>query len=195
MTYNTQELIDFLEYELCATAKGERISFSTEEKLDNPVVSKAIDMHKVGRVFIYRDYRRQIHQYQRNNQVSGIVWRNIKFKEQSIRFPELHNQLIEVEGDKQILMEAKQSVLDFWHNMTTDMRFYLSGNPHQEVSQSYLQLLYKEAEWAEIDGGKDELYLGLCWGNPQEYIYKWANPDSGCHRIIATKDKPSSISI
>lgn len=195
MTYTTQELIDFLEYELCATAKGERISFSSEEKLDNPVVSKAIDMYKVGRVFVYRDYRRQIHQYQRNNHVSGIVWRTVTFQGQSIRFPELHNQLIEIEGDKQILMDAKQSVLDFWHHKTTDMRFYLSGNPHQEVSQSYLQLLYEEAEWAEIDGGKDELYLGLCWGNPQEYIYKWANPDSGCHRIIATKDKPSSISI
>jgi hypothetical protein len=53
----------------------------------------------------------------------------------------------------------------------------------------------QEAEWAELDAAQTELYLGLCWGNPQEYQYQWAKPDSGCHRIIAAKDEPSAIKV
>lgn len=195
MTYTTEELIQFLEAELKATSKGKRIIFSTSEKLDNPVISKAIDMEKVGRVFVYRDFRRQIHQYQQNNQVSGIVWREVTFQDKSIRFPELYNQLIEIEGDKQILIDAKESVLDFWREVTKEMKFYLSGDRLNPLPPKSLESLYREAEWAEIDAGTEEVYLGLCWGNPREYIYKWAKPDSGCHRIIAAKDKPSSINI
>lgn len=195
MTYTTQELIEFLEYELRATWKGERITFSTSEKLDNPVVSKAIDMDKAGRVFVYRDYRRQIHEYQRKNSVSGIVWREVTFNDKSLRFPELHNQLIEIEGDKQILLDAKESVLNYWREVTEGMKFYLSGDRQNPLPSKSLASLYKEAEWAEIDAGKEEVYLGLCWGNPREYIYKWAKPNSGCHRIIATQNTPSSINI
>lgn len=195
MSYTTEELIQFLEAELKATSRGKRIIFSTSEKLDNPVISKAIDMEKVGRVFVYRDFRRQIHEYQINNQVSGIVWREVTFQDKSLRFPELYNQLIEIEGDKQILMDAKESVLDFWRDVTQDLKFYLSGDRANPLPSKSLESLYKDAEWAEIDAGTEEVYLGLCWGNPREYIYKWAKPESGCHRIIATKDKPSSINI
>jgi hypothetical protein len=195
MSYTTEQLIQFLEQELRATWKGERITFSASKKIDNPVISKAIDVEKAGKVFVYRDFRRQIHQYQQDHQVSGIVWREIKFKNKSLRFPELYNQLIEIEGDKQILLDAKESVLNFWREVTAEMKFYLSGDRQNPLPSKSLESLYKEAEWAEIDTGTKEIYLGLCWGNPGEYIYKWAKPDSGCHRIIATKDKPSSINI
>lgn len=195
MSYSTQELIEFLEQELRATSQGKRVIFSASEKIDNPVISKAIDIEKAGRVFIYRDFRREIHQYQQDNQVSGIVWREIKFNDKSLRFPELHNQLIEIEGDKEILLASKKSVLDFWQEVTTEMKFYLSENRLNPLSKKSLELLYQQTEWAEIDVGKEEIYLGLCWGNPTQYIYKWAKPDSGCHRIIATKNQPSDINI
>jgi len=42
---------------------------------------------------------------------------------------------------------------------------------------------------------RTELYLGLCWGNPLEHQYQWAQPFSGCHRIIAAVDEPSSIKV
>lgn len=195
MTYTTDELITFLELELRATWGGMRLIFNAEEKLDNPAVAKAIDMKKTSRVFVFRDFRQQIHEYQQKHQVSGIVWRNIIFKDKYFRFPEIYNQLIPVEGDKEILIQAKSSVIDFWLDVTQDMKFYLSNDNNSLVNKESLQQLYKEGEWAELDAGKEEIYLGLCWGNPQEYIYQWAKPESGCHRIIATYNEPSGINI
>jgi hypothetical protein len=195
MTYTTDELITFLELELRATWGGMRLIFNAEEKLDNPAVAKAIDMKKTSRVFVFRDFRQQIHEYQQKHQVSGIVWRNIIFKDKYFRFPEIYNQLIPVEGDKEILIQAKSSVIDFWLDVTQDMKFYLSNDNNSLVNKESLQQLYKEGEWAELDAGKEEIYLGLCWGNPQEYIYQWAKPESGCHRIIAAYNEPSGINI
>ncbi len=195
MTYTTKQLVHFLEQELRATWQGKRISLTAEEKIDNPVIAKAIDVEKVGRVFSYRDFRSQIHQYQLEHQVSGIVWREVKFKDKSFLFPELYNQLVEVEGDKQYLLNAKESVLDFWREITEDMKFYLTEDRVNPITNEHLESLYREAQWAEIDIGIDEIYLGLCWGNPKDYIHKWAKPDSGYYRIIATKTQPSSINI
>ena len=195
MSYTTQDLILILEQELRATWKGERIIFSTGERIGNPVVSKAIDLQKVGKVFVYRDFRRQIHQYQQQYQVSGIVWHSTNFRGKSVRFPELHNQLIAVEGDKQILISAKHSVLEFWRDVTAQMQFYLAGDRLNPLPAKSLEQLYREAEWAEVDAGRGEVYLGLCWGDPNEYIYRWAKPESGCHRIIAAVNQPSSINI
>jgi hypothetical protein len=195
MTYSTEELIRFIELELRATWKGERIIFSGPDKLDNPVVAKAIDVEKANKVFVFRDFRQQIHKYQQENQVSGIVWRKVSFNNKTLRFPEVHNQLIPIEGDKEILSQAKESVLDFWSDITQNMKYYLAGDRLNPVLPTSLVQFYREAEWAEIDTGIDEVYLGLCWGHPQEYIYQWARPKSGYHRIIAAFNEPSSINI
>lgn len=195
MTYTTQQLIEILEEELRATWKGNRIVLSSEERIDNPVIAKALDLQKVSKVFAYQDFRRQIHEYQQNNHVSGIIWRDCKFRGQLIRFPELHNQLIAVAGDKEILMSAKASVLKFWREMTQNMNFWFVANRRRPISAESLEEFVQEAEWAEIDAAQTELYLGLCWGNPQEYQYHWAKPNSGCHRIIGATHEPSSIKV
>ena len=195
MAYTTDELLKFLELELRATWGGQRLIFNTSEKLNNPVVAKAIDLNKTSKVFVFRDFRQQIHQYQRENQVSGIVWRSVSFDDRSLKFPEVHNQLIPVEGDKEILMNAKLSVIDFWREVTQGMGYYLAGDRTSAITDILLEQLYQEAEWAELDAGREEVYLGLCWGDPLEYIYRWAKPESGYHRIIASHNQPSSISI
>lgn len=195
MTYTTDELIKFLELELRATWGGQRLIFNASEKLDNPVVAKAIDLNKTSKVFVFRDFRQQIHQYQQDYQVSGIVWRSVSFQDKNLKFPEVHNQLIPIEGDKEILMKAKSSVIDFWREVTQGMKYYLAGDRTSPVTESLLEQLYREGEWAELDAGTEEVYLGLCWGNPQEYIYQWAKPESGYHRIISSHNQPSSINI
>jgi hypothetical protein len=195
MTYSTQQLIDILDQELRATWKGERILLSSAQRLDNPVVEKAIDLNKVGKVFAYRDFRRQIHEYQQNYQVSGLIWRNCNFRNKSLCYPEIHNQLIPVLGDKERLMEYKETVLHFWQEMTQDMNYWLVVNHLRPLSADSLASLIQETEWAEIDATQTELYLGLCWGNPEEYQYLWAKPTSGCHRVIAAISEPSSIKV
>ena len=195
MTYTTQELITILDQELRATWQGKRVLLSSAERLDNVVVAKAIDMQKVGKVFAYQDFRQQIHEYQRSHNVSGIIWRECRFQNHSLHYPELHNQLIPVEGDKEILINAKAAVLTFWEERTRGMEFWLTAHHRRPISADSLLELITETEWAEIDAAQTELFLGLCWGNPQEYQYHWAKPNSGCHRIIAAIDEPSAIKV
>lgn len=195
MPYTTKELIEILDRELKANWKGERILLSSADRLDIPVISQALNMEKVSKVFAYRDFRSQIHQYQEQYQISGVIWRESTFNGQSVRFPEIHNQLIPISGDKAILMSAKASVIDFWRKVTQNMNFWIAGNKHQKITSESLEVLIQETEWAEIDAGRNEVYLGLCWGNPQEFRYQWAKPTSGCHRIISTFTEPSSINV
>lgn len=195
MAYTTQQLIEILEEELRATWRGERIVLSSAERIDNPIVAKAIDLGKASKVFAYQDFRRQIHEYQQQHGVSGIIWRTCRYQGQSIRYPELHDQLIAVPGDKETLMAAKGAVLRFWQAMTQGMNFWLVAHRHRPIAADSIEELMEQAEWAEIDAALTELYLGLCWGNPQDYRYQWAKPQSGCHRIIAAFHEPSSIKV
>ena len=208
MTYTTQELIEILDRELKANWKGQRVVLSSEERINDPVVSKLLDMEKVSKVFAYQDFRRQIHQYQKQHQVSGIIWRECSFQNQVICYPEVYNQLIPIDGDKETLVQAKNSVIDFWRATTATMKYWLVNAPgtgkkknndntsyHQQISPEYVDKLINQTEWAEIDAACTEIYLGLCWGNPLEYRYQWAKPKSGCDRIIASNTEPSSIKI
>lgn len=202
MVYTTHELIDILEKELKANWQGKRILFSSAKRIDNPVLAKAINLEKANRVFAYQDFRRQVHEYQREHHISGIVWRLCEFQGQSIQVPELHNQLVLVPGDKLILMEAKESILAFWYRVTVNMNYFLTGDRLQclegsfeSITPSRLSQVISKAEWVEIDAGHRELYLRLCWGNPEESQYLWAYPHSGCERVIATKNTPSPINL
>ncbi|MEA5535518.1 hypothetical protein [Crocosphaera sp. XPORK-15E] len=195
MTYTTQQLIKILDQELRATWRGERVILSCEDRINNPVIAKALNQDKMSQVFAYQDFRRQIHKYQIQHRVSGIIWRSCTYQGQSIRYPELHNQLIAVPGDKEILMKSKESVINFWWRMTEGMNFWLSAHRRRPISGDSIEDFITEVEWAEIDAARTELYLGLCWGNPQEYQYQWAKPDSGCHRIIGAVGEPSSIKV
>ncbi|MFM7383828.1 MAG: hypothetical protein ACKO1W_12360 [Microcystaceae cyanobacterium] len=195
MTYTTQDLITILEQELRATWQGKRVLLSSASRLDNPVIAKAINLQKVGRVFAYQDFRQQIHEYQRQHQVSGIIWRSCQFQGHGLLFPECHNQLIAIEGDKEILMQAKAQVIEFWQARTVGMQFWLAAHHRRPLSPDTLAELIQDSEWAELDATQTELFLGLCWGNPQEYQYLWAKPASGCHRIIAAHQEPSAIKV
>ena len=202
MTYTTEELIEILDCELKENWKGKRVVLSSAQRLNDPVVAKALNMDRVNKVFAYRDFRTKIHEYQRDRQVSGIIWRTCTFNRQSITYPEIHSQLVPIPGDKAILLSARQEILDFWNKVTDSMNFWLvnnslgnNGRHHQLISGSYLQKLIDGTEWAEIDAARTEVYLGLCWGNPQDHQYQWAKPKSGCDRIIATVSEPSAIKI
>ena len=202
MSYSTQQLIQILERELQANWKGERILLSLKERMDDPILALVMDAKKMSKIFAYPEFRRQIHQYQKDCQVSGIVWRTSTFKGKSILTPELHNQLIPIPGDKEILIAAKESTLTFWREVTENLNFWLSDrfscDPDdrlQKIDRQLCEKLAANAEWTEIDAAIDALYLGLCWGNPQEYQYRWAAPESGYYRIIAARNEPSSIAV
>ncbi len=195
MNYTTQQLISILDQELKATCRGERVVLSRQDPINNPVIAKALNSDKMNQVFAYQDFRRQIHKYQVQHRVSGLIWRTCSYQGESISYPELHNQLIAVPGDKEKLIKSKETVINFWWRMTKGMKFWLSAHRRRPISCDSIEDFITEVEWAEIDAARTELYLGLCWGSPQDYQYQWAKPDSGCHRIIAAVNEPSSIKV
>ncbi|MGF1496829.1 MAG: hypothetical protein ACFB8W_08395 [Elainellaceae cyanobacterium] len=195
MSYTTEQLIQILDQELRAAWKGERVLLSSSHRLSDPVVAKALGSEKLSKVFVYQDFRSQIHQYQIEHGVSGIVWRTCRFNDRTLRFPEIHNQLIPVAGDKDILIGAKEAVLAFWQEETQHMPFWRSGRPACQIAPELVNRLTQQAEWAEIDAGQSELYLGLCWGDPKECHYQWAYPQSRCERVIAAVNEPTLLKV
>ena len=195
MSYTTEQLLEILDQELRATWKGERLLLSSNQRLDNPVIAKAIGTEKLSKVFAIQDFRAQIHQYQQEHGVSGLVWHTCRFQGRSIRFPELHPQLAAIPQDKEALVAAKDAVLSFWREAMTGMRLLLAGTPPQPTTLEHVETLIGQAEWAEVDATRTELYLSLCWGDPRECRNDWARPNSGCERIIAAPSQPSGIKV
>lgn len=195
MSYTTEELLEFLDRELKAAWRGERVLLSSAERLNNPVVAKALGSEKLSKVFAVQDFREQIRQYQRDHGVSGLVWHTCQFRGRSVRFPELHPQLTAIPQDKTTLMAAKPEVIDFWRSSVTGLKLWRSGTPPEPLTRVAVETLIEQTEWAEVAATRAELYLSLCWGDPTECHCDWARPHSGCERIIAAIAEPSPIKI
>lgn len=194
MSYTTEELIEILDQELRANWQGKRVLFSSSERLNNPVLAKAIGTEKLSKIFAYRDFRAQIHEYQRQHQVSGLVWRTYHFNGYEVACPELHNQLIAIPEDKETLIQIKPEILEFWQQATKNLFLWHEGKPPTEIDPETVNHWATEAEWLEVETTQSDLILNLCWGDPKECHYQWANPNSGRDRVIATFQKiPPSV--
>lgn len=195
MPYTTEQLLEFLDQELKATWQGKRVLLSSDERLANPVISKAIGTDKLSKVYAIQDFRAQIHAYQQEHQVSGLVWHDCCFQGRSIRIPELHPQLAATPQDKLTLVAAKPAILNFWRESILNLNLWLAGGEPRPTTQDHVEVLADHSEWAEITAARTELYLTLCWGNPKECHCDWSRPKSGCERIIATAGEPSGIKV
>ncbi len=195
MTYTTEQLLAFLDEELRATWRGERVVLSSDERLDNPVIAKALGANQLSKVFAIQDFRAQIHDYQRQHGVSGLVWHTCHFQGQSLRVPELHPQLIAIPDDKLTLTAAKPAIIQFWRAAIPNLHLWLASRPPQPTTLDYVNDLIAACEWAELSAARTELYLTLCWGDPKDCHYDWAKPESGCDRIIAAPGEPSGIKV
>ncbi|MGB3138202.1 MAG: hypothetical protein WBB18_15455 [Nodosilinea sp.] len=195
MSYTTEQLLDFLDQELRATWKGERVVLSSADRLNNPVISKAIGADKLSKVFAIQDFRAQIHHYQREHGVSGLVWHTCRFQGRSIQIPELHPQLVAIPADKAALGTARPAMVEFWRESVVGLRLWIAGREPQPTTLARVEERIAASEWAELAATRSELYLSLCWGDPQECHCDWARPASGCDRIIAAAGEPSGIKV
>ncbi len=195
MPYTTRELIQILEQELQANWQGQRWLPSVRERVGHAVIALAIPPERLSMVFAFEDFRAQVHEYQRSQGVSGIIWRTCRFRGGELAVPEVHGQLCAIEGDKERLMAAKAAVLDFWWRHTQGLNFWWVHPDTRPVTPAELTHALTQAEWLELDATRTELYLGLCWGDPQEYRYQWARPASGCDRVVAAQSLPQAIKV
>jgi hypothetical protein len=189
--YTTEQLIQILRSERQACLTGKRLKLAVTVS-GNPVIDQFIRTDGLQKFTAYQDFKAIIHEYQREHQVSGIVWREVTMKGQTLRYPELDAQLIALPNDIEILKAAKNSVLEFWNEATIGMDLYLSfnhGKEHQQIIKADVERIAQRTEWTSLWKWEKtnflEIVLQLGWGKPEEACYKRGFPTSGSESIHA----------
>ncbi|MBN3921979.1 hypothetical protein [Nostoc sp. NMS4] len=189
--YTTQELIQILAAERQACLKGKRLKLEITVS-GNPVIDQFISTDGLQQFTAYQDFKTAIHEYQKENRVSGIIWREVTVKGKNLHYPEIDTELIALNGDLEILKAAKNSIVEFWHEVSKGMDLYLSFNnskQHQQIVTSDVERIVQRTEWASLCKWENssflEMILQLGWGKPEEAYYKRGRPRSGSEYIHA----------
>ena len=189
--YTTEELIKILTEERQACLTGKRLKLDVKVS-GNPVIDQFIKTEGLQKFTAYQDFKAAIHEYQREHQVSGIVWREVNVKGDNLRYPEVDGQLIALQNDLKILESAKNSILEFWYKVTVGMDFYLSvsnGKQYQRINIEDIKRIETRTEWASLWKWENsnflEIILQLGWGKPEEACYKRGFPAAGSEFIHA----------
>ena len=189
--YTTQELIQILAQERQACLTGKRLKL-TANPSGNPIIDKFLPTEGLQKFTAYQDFKATIHCYQRENLVSGIVWRQITVKGKTLRLPEVDPQLIAIPSDMETLKAAKSSILAFWQEVTVGMDLYLSVNnakDYHPIASVDISRISLRTEWATLCKFEKanflEMVLQMGWGKPEEAAYKRGWPHSGSEYIHA----------
>jgi hypothetical protein len=189
--YNTEELIQILATERQACLKGERLKLELTVS-GNPVIDQFIRTDGLQKFTAYQDFKAAIHNYQQENHVSGLIWHEVNVKGRNLRYPKVDNELIALSSDLEIIKAAKNSILEFWYVVTTEMDLYLSFNnskQHQKIATPDVKRIAQRTEWASLWKWENsnflEIILQLGWGKPEEAHYKRGRPHSGSEYIHA----------
>ncbi|MEA5581695.1 hypothetical protein VB620_10125 [Nodularia harveyana UHCC-0300] len=189
--YTSEELIQILADERQACLKGKRLKLEVTVS-GNPVIDQFIKTDGLQKFTAYQDFKAAIHDYQRENQVSGIVWREMTVKGKTLHYPEVDTELIALSTDLEIIKAQKNSLLTFWDEVTAGMDLYLSFNnnkQHQKILPPDVKRIAKTTEWASLWKWENsnflEMILQLGWGKPEEARYKRGRPQSGSEQIHA----------
>ena len=192
--YSTIELIDILATERQACLQGQRLNLAATPYTGNPVVDQFMKPEAFQKFTAYQDFKDAVHRYQREYLISGIVWRQVMVNSKIISFPVVHEQLIALSNDLEILQAAKISVLDFWNQVTIGMDLYLSvshGRDFRQIEIQEVEAIAQRTEWANMLKWEKlsflEMLLQLGWGKPESAAYRRGWPHSGSEYIHAVK--------
>jgi len=189
--YSTEELIKILADERRACMNGQRLNLAASAS-GNPLIDRFLKPDGIQKFSAYRDFKAAVHRYQQQHQVSGIIWRQLTLKGQTLRYPVVDEQLMALKSDLEILKAAKDSILAFWGNITLGMDLYLSittGKEFRQIMPDDVGAIAYRTEWANLfqHGNSTflEVILQLGWGKPEEASYKQGWPTSGSEYIHA----------
>ena len=189
--YSTEELIKILADERRACMNGQRLNLAASAS-GNPLIDRFLKPDGIQKFSAYRDFKAAVHGYQRQHQVSGIIWRQLTMKGKTLRYPAVDEQLVALASDLEILKAAKASIFAFWSQMTQGMDLYLSintGKDYRQIMFNDVRAITYRTEWASLfEYGNStflEIILQLGWGKPEEASYKRGWPTSGSDYIHA----------
>jgi hypothetical protein len=190
--YTTEDLIKILADERKACISGNRLNLKASPTGFSPVLDMFLKTDGIQKFTAYNDFRATIHQYQREHQVSGIVWQTLTIHNKILRFPKVDEQLVALPADLELLRTAKPAILEFWWEVSAGMDLYLSlnaGKIYQPIGNVDVDRIVQRTEWASLcKQGKNidlEIILQLGWGKPEEACYRRGFPASGSEYIHA----------
>jgi hypothetical protein len=190
--YSTEELRQILAEEQRACMSGKRLDLAAQPSGMNHVIDRLIEPTGIQKFTAYENFRATIHQYQHEHQVSGIVWQEIRLHHHMLRFPKIDDQLASTNQDLRLVWAAKQSILDFWWEVTTSMQPFLSvqrGIRFEHADRAAIERIIQRTEWATIaHHGRNEtleVILQLGWGKPEDARYRRDFPKSGSEFVHA----------
>jgi hypothetical protein len=196
--YSTADLQEILAAERHACISGQRLDLAAQP-LGHPMLDRLIEPTGIQKFTAYENFRQAVHQYQRDHQVSGLVWTEITIAVADndgaaigCRFPCIDPELISLPTDLIQLQAAKASVIEFWQSVTVMMGLFLRverGPAFAPIVAAAMGQRFDRAEWATITShGRDrnlELILQLGWGQPELAAYDRGFPDHGSEFIHA----------
>ncbi|MBE9125189.1 MULTISPECIES: hypothetical protein [unclassified Coleofasciculus] len=187
--YSTEELIKILADERRACMNGQRLNLAASAS-GNPLIDRFLKPDGIQKFSAYRDFKAAVHGYQRQHQISGIVWRQLIIEGKTLRYPAVDDQLVALSRDVELLKAAKASILRFWWQVTSDMDLYLSiklGRDYRQITPEDARAIASKTEWANLFKHGNarflEIILQLGWGQPEEASYKRGWPASGSEYI------------
>jgi hypothetical protein len=192
--YSTQELIEILAAEREACLRGDRLNLRASPFIGNAAVDRWLDPSAMQKFAAFQDFREQVHHYQRDQKVSGLVWCELTVNDRCLRFPRVHDHLIALESDLARLGQAKEEILQFWLEATEGMSLFLGlqgGKRYEWLDREAVWAIDRRAEWADIWMSEGDRFLQvvllLGWGLPQEAMYRRGSSRSGCEYLYAVR--------
>lgn len=191
-SYSTEDLIQILAAERRACMNGHRLNLTATPSNGVSVIDHFLQTDGIQKFTAYNDFRATVHQYQRQHQVSGIVWQTISLRDKILRFPKIDDQLTSLPEDLAVLRSAQPTILSFWRQVTSSMDLHLSlnaGKAYQPIRPEEVDRIVQRTEWTSLaTQGRDrclEMILQLGWGKPEEATYRRGFPDSGSEYVHA----------
>lgn len=191
--YTTQDLIRILADERKACMNGQRLNLKASPTGFSPVLDFFLKTDGIQKFTAYNDFKATIHAYQREQQVSGLIWQTLTIQGKTLEFLQLHDQLIALPADLDLLRSTRDTIYVFWGEVTVGMDLYLAlygGKMHEPIAIAEVDRIYQRTEWASLSvqgGGPTlEIILQLGWGQPDEAVYRRGFPESGSEFIHAS---------
>ena len=177
MVYTTEKLTEILvdEFERCSSIisdkpQNQRTTFDIEQ---DAIACKA-----------YQEIMRQIWHYQLQHQISGLVWCEYEYVGYAVAFPKVHENLVALEGDIDVLRAYKQHVIQWWLNVVGGRRIWRDYSEGQRVLSDVRHVLRvaQHVDWAIPvieDFPVPRITVHLEWGVPED-VDRIDRPASGC---------------
>ncbi len=192
--YTTQDLIEILQSERRACLRGERLHLTAAAASGIPVIDQLLKTEGIQKYSAYQGFKSAVHHYQRQYDVSGLVWQQVVVNGQQLNFPAVDPDLMALPQDVQTMRRALPEVLTFWRSLTPSMELYLAVNRGKDfvpIADAEWEAIAQRTHWAILRAWQRnnflEILLQMGWGQPADADHWRAWPTAGSEYVHAVR--------